>query len=70
MQITVNGMQQEVPSGTNVSQLLDFLKIPPERISVEVNLDVLDRKAYHHTSLREGDRIEIIGFVGGGADVG
>jgi len=67
MQVVVNGTEQEVPSGTNLSQLLDRLKIQPERVAVEVNLKVIHRQQYNQVSLNEGDQIEIIGFVGGGS---
>ncbi len=63
----MNGTEQEVPSGTNLSQLLDRLKIQPERVAVEVNLKVIHRQQYNQVSLNEGDQIEIIGFVGGGS---
>jgi sulfur carrier protein len=66
MQVTVNGTRQEVPPETTVSQLLAELKILPERVVVEINLSVIDRDRYPRHSLKEGDQIEIIGFVGGG----
>ncbi len=66
MQVTVNGVRQEVLSETTLSQLLTELKILPERVVVEINLAVIDREQYQRYSLKEGDQIEIIGFVGGG----
>ncbi|HZR46578.1 MAG TPA: sulfur carrier protein ThiS [Candidatus Manganitrophaceae bacterium] len=66
MQINVNGVRQEIPPETTVSQLLARLKILPERVVVEINLKVVDRAEYRRSFLREGDQIEIIGFVGGG----
>jgi len=70
IKVKVNGTDQDVPADTNVAQLLARLKIPPERITVEINLDVIRREAYDHTHLKDGDLIEIISFFGGGADVG
>ncbi len=70
MQIIVNGEQQEVPANTHVLQLLKQLKISPERIAVEINLTVINREVYHATILKEGDHIEIISFIGGGAHAG
>lgn len=67
MQVIVNGMEQEVPSGTNLSQLLERFKVQPERVAVEVNLNVIHRQQYSQVSLNDGDQIEIIGFVGGGS---
>jgi thiamine biosynthesis protein ThiS len=66
MQVTVNGVRQEVPPKTTVSQLLTELKLLPERVVVEINLTVVDREQYNRFSLKEEDQIEIIGFVGGG----
>lgn len=66
MQVVVNGTRQEIPSGMKLSHLLDQLKVQPERVAVEVNLKVIHRQQYNQVPLNDGDRIEIIGFVGGG----
>ncbi len=66
MHVIVNGTEQEVPSGSNISQLLDRLKVQSERVAVEVNLKIVHRRQYSQVSLNDGDQIEIIGFVGGG----
>ncbi|MFY9268446.1 MAG: sulfur carrier protein ThiS [Candidatus Manganitrophaceae bacterium] len=67
MQVIVNGTRQEVPSEVTLSQLLAGLKVQPERVAVEVNLKVIQRQQYDQVSLKEGDVIEMIGFVGGGS---
>jgi len=67
MQIEVNGIKQEMPSNSNVLQLLQHFEIAPEGIAVEINLTVIDREAYDATMLHDGDQIEIIRFIGGGA---
>ncbi|MBI1992143.1 MAG: sulfur carrier protein ThiS [Candidatus Omnitrophica bacterium] len=67
MELTVNGEKREVPEGTTVSQLLETLGVMPERVVVEVNLTILKRAEYPPTILREGDRVEIVRFVGGGS---
>lgn len=63
----VNGVKQTVPEGTTVTQLLDTLKILPERVVVEVNLTILKRAEHARTTLKEGDQVEIVHFVGGGS---
>lgn len=63
----VNGVKQTVPEGTTVTQLLDTLKILPERVVVEVNLTILKRAEHTNTALKEGDQVEIVHFVGGGS---
>ena len=67
MQLVVNGEKRQVPEETTVSQLLETLKIMPERVVVEVNLTILKRAEHTSTVLKEGDQVEIVQFVGGGA---
>jgi len=66
MHVVINGTRQEIPQGMNLSELLDQLKVQPDRVAVEVNLRVIHRQQYNQVPLNEGDQIEIIGFVGGG----
>ncbi|MFQ5588340.1 MAG: sulfur carrier protein ThiS [Nitrospiria bacterium] len=70
MQVIVNGEKHTVRPKTNVLELLERLKLSPERIAVEIDLTVIKREVYHATTLKEGDRIEIISFIGGGAHAG
>lgn len=67
MQMQVNGEQRTVPAGLTVAGLLKELDIRPDRVAVELNLTILDRSEFDRRSLQEGDRIEIISFIGGGA---
>ncbi len=67
MQIVVNGVSQEVLTHSNVLQLLERFKIAPEQIAVEVNLTIINHEAYYTTILNEGDKVEIIRFIGGGS---
>ncbi len=68
MRIEVNGLQQELSPGTSLVRLLSQLNIVPERVAIELNLNVIDRKQFDQISLKEGDKIEIINFVGGGCN--
>lgn len=70
MQIIVNGASQEISQGFYLIQLLQQLEIAPDRIAVEINLTVIDRADYDTFSFKEGDRIEIISFIGGGKHAG
>ncbi len=67
MTITLNGDVFELDSPMQVTQLLDYLKIDARRVAVEHNLTVLKRAAFDSTMVNEGDQIEIVNFVGGGA---
>ena len=69
MQVEVNGVDQEIPTDTTLSGLLSQLNIQQERVAVELNLAVINRNQFN-ASLKEGDKIEIINFVGGGGGAG
>ena len=66
IQIQVNGEPRGWRDGGTVADLLKDLAISAERVAVELNLEILDRKDFGQRSLRAGDRIEILGFIGGG----
>jgi thiamine biosynthesis protein ThiS len=70
MRIVLNGEFREVPEACSVSSLLTQLQIPSDRVAVEVNLNIVDRRAFDGTDLRDGDRVEVIGFIGGGKEIG
>jgi thiazole synthase len=70
LRITLNGDVHEVAGPLTVSELLDRLNIDPRRIAVERNLIVLKRDAFAHTTISDGDEIEIVNFVGGGEHAG
>lgn len=66
MRIKVNGESQEVPDGSSLEDLVRKLSLPPARIAIELNKNVARRAEWATTILAEGDRIEIVHFVGGG----
>ncbi len=66
MQVTINGQPNSIGSGFTVARLLDQLELQPVRVAVELNEDIVSRKTFGQTELHEGDRIEIVTFVGGG----
>jgi sulfur carrier protein len=65
--IHVNGEARTWRSGATVTELLQDLDIRTERVAVELNLEILDRATFDQRSLKDGDRIEILGFIGGGS---
>ena len=67
MELMVNGVKQALSDSLTVTQLLDILKIVPERVVVELNLTILKRAEHANTTLKEGDQVEIVHFVGGGS---
>jgi thiamine biosynthesis protein ThiS len=64
--ILLNGEPFDAPGPLTVAGLLAHLEIDPRRVAVEHNMVVLKRAAFETTDVREGDRVEIVNFVGGG----
>ena len=70
MQVMVNGTPNTLPEGMTISRLLETLQVVPERVVVELNLKILKRAEHPSAVLKDGDQIEIVHFVGGGAPHG
>ncbi len=66
MKVRVNGEERDVADGTTVAGLLDIVDLSRRRVAVERNGEIVTRTDYDRTALVEGDRIEIVQFVGGG----
>lgn len=66
IQIQVNGEPQQVAANATVVALVAHLELAQERLAIELNLDILPRARWQETVLREGDKLEIVHFVGGG----
>lgn len=64
--ITLNGEPYELDQPLSVEELLARLEIDSRRVAIEYNLSILKRYAYPQTIIGEGDRLEIVNFVGGG----
>ena len=69
IQIQVNGEMRPWRRGGTVADLLRELDIQTERVAVELNLHIIDRAALGEQRLQDGDRVEILSFIGGGAAV-
>jgi len=67
MQVIVNGESQERDYPLTVTNLLKSLDLRSEQVAVEVNLKILDRSDFETWNLEEGDKIEILSFIGGGS---
>ncbi len=66
MEITVNGERMTVGGNATVLSLLKELSLPETRVAVERNRSIVRKAAYADTKLSDGDRLEIVTFVGGG----
>ncbi|QFU31593.1 sulfur carrier protein ThiS [Brevundimonas sp. Bb-A] len=65
LRIQVNGDPREVYA-TTVTELVEELALDPRKVAVERNLEIVPRSLHAVTALAEGDRIELVQFVGGG----
>lgn len=65
--IHLNGKPQEIPDGLTLASLLEWLKMPADRVAVERNLEIVPRARWRETAVEAGDHLEVVHFVGGGA---
>ena len=66
MNLMVNGESAMFPHGATLADVLDRLSLPAKGIAIERNREIVPKSTYGVTHLTEGDRIEIVHFVGGG----
>jgi thiamine biosynthesis protein ThiS len=67
MKLIINGEDREFSSNLTVASLLDQLGMKPDRVAVELNRDLVQRDRWPSTQLSDGDKLEIVHFVGGGS---
>ena len=66
MTLTINGEQRSFTVLSSVAALVAELGLDARKVAVERNLEIVPRSAYAKTAIAEGDRIEIVHFIGGG----
>jgi len=66
MRLTVNGEIHELHGLVTLGELLAAMNVSTQRLAVELNGEVLNPDRYETTNLSEGDRLELVRFVGGG----
>ncbi len=66
MKVFVNGESREVSGEVSLDALLEIFSLPRQRIAIEKNKEVVRRKDWETTRVNDGDKIEIVHFVGGG----
>ena len=66
MRITINGRKQDINGELSVADLLTRRETEPIQVAVEINEEIVSRKSFADVTIRDGDRIEIVTFVGGG----
>ena len=64
--IQLNGTPYEINNGINLNELLNKLKIQKNKVAIEVNGEIVERKKYPSLILNKDDQVEIVQFIGGG----
>jgi thiamine biosynthesis protein ThiS len=66
LRLTLNGEERSFEGVTSIAALVAALDLDTRKLAVERNLHIIPRSAYAATPIADGDRIEIVAFVGGG----
>ena len=66
IKIVVNGKQMTVNLKYSLKNLIDKLKMPITKIAIELNREIINKKNINKIYLKNGDRVEIVHFIGGG----
>ena len=66
MRIQLNGEYREVAASATLAALIASLGMQADRIAVELNGDIVQRGRWAETPVRDGDKLEVVHFVGGG----
>jgi len=64
--LVVNGESRSVSGVATLEELVESMGLKADRVAVELNREIIQRAQWQQTALREGDRLEIVHFVGGG----
>lgn len=67
MNLIINGESHEVAADLSLASLVEQLGMCSERVAIELNREIVARSHWGQTLLRDGDRLEIVHFVGGGS---
>ncbi len=66
MKLVVNGKELEFKDTIKIEELLDNLKIKDKVMAVAVNMEIVKKDNWQEATLNDGDRVELLHFVGGG----
>ena len=68
MKLTING-EPQISSAETLGALIKTLGMKPDRVAIELNREIVPRDQWPQTPLHDGDRLEIVHFVGGGSSL-
>ena len=66
IQIKINGKLKLIDKNSNLLNLVNKLKIPIKKVTIELNQEIIDKKKLNKITLNKNDKIEIVHFIGGG----
>ena len=66
MEITLNGEKFTLETGSNIVNLIDKLDLNADKLAIERNLEIVPKSKFAMTIIEEGDKLEIVHFIGGG----
>ena len=66
IKIKINGKIKSINQDSNLSMVLKNLKIPLNKVAIELNEEIIDKKEVNKIKLKKNDKIEIVHFIGGG----
>ena len=66
IELVINGKRVELDQPTPLLSYLEMLGVNPRAVAVEHNGEIIERSTFASTTLREGDKVEIVRMVGGG----
>ena len=66
IKIKVNGNTERIKANSRLSNLINTLKIPVNKVAIELNQEIIDKKKLNKIILKENDKIEVVHFIGGG----
>ena len=66
MHVQINGAEKEFSDGLSLTGLVSELGMKPDRVAVELNREIVARVKWDETILHDGDKLEVVHFVGGG----
>ena len=68
MEITLNGEKFTLETGSNIVNLIDKLDLNVDKLAIERNLEIVPKSKFAMTIIEEGDKLEIVHFIGGGEE--
>ena len=66
IKINLNGRVISIPTNTTVSKVMKNIKVQTNKIAIELNRKIIDKKRINKLHLKNNDKLEIVHFIGGG----